>query len=213
MKNKKKLKILYEDKYIIAVSKPFGLLSISTEKEKDNTLYKTVSDYVKKQYPKNKIFVVHRLDRETSGIVLFAKDRDIAKKIQNKWDKVIRKYYAIVEGRILESGTIKTYLNETKNLKTYVTNDSKNGKLAITEYRPVKKIDNNTLVEINIKTGRKNQIRVQMASIGHPIVGDKKYNFTRSKEKRMYLQEYLIEFKHPIYNKVIKIEEAIDFNL
>ena len=201
----KKLKILYEDKYIIAVYKDSGILTISTAKEKDNTLYKEVSDYVKKQNKNNRIFIIHRLDKDTSGIVLFAKTKDIKFKIQNAWNSVIRKYHALVEGKVLESGVVENYLKESKTYKTFITNDTKNGKLAITKYKPIKNYPNSTLLDIEILTGRKNQIRVHMASIMHPIIGDKKYGNKKSKAKRLLLNAYYLRIIHPINNKIIEL--------
>ena len=110
MKKNEKLEILYEDKYIIIVNKPSGLLTIGTNKEKDNTLYRKVSDYVKKQHKSNKIFIVHRLDKDTSGIILFAKQEEIKRKLQYNWDKTTRKYIALVEGKVKKEGIIKNYL-------------------------------------------------------------------------------------------------------
>lgn len=205
MKRKEKLDILYEDKYIIIINKPAGLLTISTSKEKENTLYKKVSDYVKKQHKNNKIFIVHRLDKDTSGIILFAKNESIKHNLQNNWDNTKRDYVALVEGNINKSGTIKSYLISTKTLYTYSTNDKKLGKLAITNY---KKITNNkeySLISINILTGRKNQIRVHMHDINHPIVGDKKYGSKKNPIRRMCLHANYLKFYHPILKKELEI--------
>lgn len=175
MKKKEKLNILYEDKYLIVIEKPSGLLTIGTIKEKENTLYKKVSDYVKKQHKSNKIFIVHRLDKDTSGIILFAKNEEVKRKLQRDWDKTIRKYIALVEGNVTKNGIIKNYLGETKTLKTFITNNKNLGKLAITKYYVLKNTKEYSLLNIEILTGRKNQIRVHMESINHSIVGDKKY--------------------------------------
>ena len=207
MKKSEKLNILFEDKYIIVVSKPAKLLTISTNKEKDNTLYKKVSDYVKKQHKSNKIYIVHRLDKDTSGLILFAKDTKTKNILQQKWNKTIRKYTALVEGKITESGTIKNYLAQNKTLETYITNNKTIGKLAITKYEPIKSTKEYTLLNIEILTGRKNQIRVHMSSINHPIVGDKKYGSTKKQSRRMYLHANYLEFIHPIFNKKIIIED------
>ena len=207
IKNNSKLNILFEDKYLIAVLKPYGLLTVSTLNENYNTLYRKVSDYVKKQNKNNKIYTVHRLDKDTSGIVLFAKDQKTKNILQNNWDKVNRKYYGIVEGLLNKKGTIKNYLTETKTFKTYITNNKNFGKLAITHYEPILANKKYTLLNIIIETGRKNQIRVHMMSIGHPILGDKKYGGLR--KERMCLHEYYLEFMHPKYNKTIILEDII----
>ena len=156
----KKLDIIYEDKEIIVVNKEAKLLTISTDKVKNHTLYNEVSNYVKKQYPKNKIFVVHRLDKDTSGVILFVKNEKIKKAFQDNWENI---------------GIIKSYLFETKTLQVLSSNNPNKGKLAITEYESIKESKKYSLVKINILTGRKNQIRVHLNLIGHSIVGDKKY--------------------------------------
>lgn len=207
MKKKDKLKILYEDKSIIIISKPSNLLTIGTNKEHNNTLYRKVSEYVKKQHKSNKIFIVHRLDKDTSGIIAFAKTERVKRILQRNWDKTKRKYVALVEGKVAKGDTIKNYLAETKTLKTYITNDKKIGKLAITKYKPIKDNKEYTLLDIEILTGRKNQIRVHMESINHPIVGDKKYNSKKNPIRRMCLHATYLEFIHPITNKRLIIED------
>lgn len=204
MKKNEKLKILYEDKYIIIIDKPSNMLSISTNKVKDNTLYRRVSDYVKKQHKSNKIFVVHRLDKDTSGIILFAKTEEVKRVLQREWDKTKRNYVALVEGKVKTTGTIKSYLKETKTLYTYSTTE-KSGKLAITNYKPIIKSKEYSILDINILTGRKNQIRVHMKDIGHPIVGDKKYGGNKNPIRRMCLHATNLEFIHPITKEKINI--------
>lgn len=205
MKKKEKLNILYEDKYLIVIEKPSGLLTIGTIKERENTLYKKVSDYVKKQHKSNKIFIVHRLDKDTSGIILFAKNEEVKRKLQRDWDKTIRKYIALVEGNVTKNGIIKNYLGETKTLKTFITNNKNLGKLAITKYYVLKNAKEYSLLNIEILTGRKNQIRVHMESINHSIVGDKKYGSKKNPIRRLCLHANYLEFIHPITNKKIII--------
>ena len=205
MKKKEKLDILYEDKYIIAVSKPHNLLTIGTNKERDKTLYKKVSDYVKKQHKSNKIFIVHRLDKDTSGIILFAKTEEMKRKLQQNWDKTVRYYVALVEGKTNKDGTIKNWLRETKTLYTYSSNKPNDGHLAITKYETIKSKKEYSLLKINILTGRKNQIRVHMKDINHPIVGDKKYGSTKNPIRRMCLHATYLKFNHPKTKKEIEI--------
>ena len=204
MKNNK-LKIVYEDKYLLVVFKSANLLTISNQKESENTLFHQVYLYIKRKNKSNKIFIVHRLDYETSGLVMFAKSMKVKEIMQSNWDKVIRKYMAIVKGVPPLKGTIKSYLKETKTNLVYETNDKKNGKLAITDYKVILTKNDYSLLEINIKTGRKNQIRVHMQSLGTPILGDKKYGL-KDKFKRMYLHAYYLEFNHPITKEKIKLE-------
>ena len=203
---KNRLKIIYEDKYLIVVEKPAGLLTISTSKEQENTLYHQVHEYLRSK--NTKIFIVHRLDKDTSGIVLLAKSEKVKNILQDNWENVKREYVALVNGVVKkDKDTIKSYLKETKTLLVYSTNDSKNGKLAITEYEKIKTNNNYSLLKINIKTGRKNQIRVQLNDIGHSIVGDRKYGKIKNKNvKRLCLHASCLEFVHPITNKIIKLE-------
>ena len=205
MKKQEKLKILYEDKYLIAVSKPHGLLTIGTNKERDKTLYRKVSDYVKKQHKSNKIFIVHRLDKDTSGIILFAKTEKVKSILQHNWDKTTRNYVALVEGKINSGGVIKNWLKETKTLYTYSSNKPNDGHLAITKYEPIKSSKEYSLLKIEILTGRKNQIRVHMKDIGHPIVGDKKYKSVKNPIRRMCLHANYLKIHHPITNQIIEL--------
>ena len=207
MKKKEKLDILYEDKDIIVINKPCNLLTIGTEKNRDNNLYRKVSEYVKKQHKSNKIFIVHRLDKDTSGIIVFAKSEKIKSILQRDWDNSKRLYVALVEGKVNESGTIKNWLRETKTLYTYSSNTKNDGKLAITKYKPIKSNKQYTLLDIEIITGRKNQIRVHMKDIGHSIVGDKKYGSNKNPIRRMCLHATYLSFKHPKTNKLIEINK------
>ncbi len=201
------MEIIYEDKYLIAVNKKEKMLTIASAKEKVKTLYHEVSDYLKKKDKKNKIFVIHRLDFDTSGIVLFAKDQKTKEIMQNSWKDVKREYVAIVSGIVKKDhDIIKSYLKETKTLFTYSNYDGI-GKLALTEYNVLKRGENHTLVSINLITGRKNQIRVHLKEIGNPIVGDKKYGF--EKYSHMLLHANKMEFKHPYEDKKIALETKL----
>lgn len=201
----KKLRIIYEDKYLIIVNKPTGEFTISRDNHYDNNLYDEVKTYVKKQNPKDKIFIVHRLDKDTSGLVLFAKNEKVKYDLQRNWQNVERKYYAVVSGKLNEkNGTLKDFLYETKGLDVVVTNIKKKGKLAITNFNVIENNNKYSLLDINIETGRRNQIRVQLANIGHPIIGDKKYG--KVKYKRMMLEAYYLKFVHPVTKKVCYAE-------
>lgn len=207
----KKLNILYEDKYLIIVYKRHGLLTISRDNHNDLNLYDEVKEYEKKKNPRNKIFIVHRLDKDTSGLVLFAKNEKIKYALQNNWNKVIRKYYAVVEKEVLENKTLINYLQESKTGEVFVTNNKEVGKKSITKYEVLSKNNKCSLLDIEIKTGRKNQIRVQLAYILHPIIGDKKYGNTKNKE--LLLQAYYLKFNHPVDNKEIIIKTDIEKSL
>lgn len=201
---KKKLDIIYEDKNILVINKPRGILTVSSLKEKEKTLFHEVSDYVKKSNPKAKVFIIHRLDKDTSGIVMFAKNQNVKYMYQNNWDKLVLKrgYIAVVNG-ILEKkeGCIKSYLKETKTLMVYSSNDKKNGKLAITNYKVIKETNKYSMLDIEIKTGRKNQIRVHLNDIGHSILGDKKYGNKKSFTNRLMLHANYLCVINPKTNK------------
>lgn len=214
MLKKDKLDILYEDKDLIAVNKPYGLLTISDNNEQENTLFHKLLVFMKQKNKNNKIFVVHRLDRDTSGIVLFAKNQRIKSLLQDNWNELVtlREYCAIVHGKVEnDSSKIVSWLKETKTLYTYSSNDKKNGKLAITNYIKMDESNNYSLLKINIETGRKNQIRVHMKDINHPIVGDKKYGIDKGKG-RMYLHACSLEFIHPYNKKKVIINSFIPEN-
>lgn len=207
---KKKLDIIYEDKYLIIINKPSGILTISRDNSYDKNLYDEVKGYIKKQNPKNKIFIVHRLDKDTSGLIVFAKSELVKRKLQDNWTEVKRYYYAVVEKTLTQNGHLEDYLFETKTHDVIITKDKKKGKLAITDFEVIKYNTKYSLLNINIKTGRKNQIRVQLANINHPIVGDKKYS--KKCSSPMCLQAYKLQFIHPISNELLNIEIKINHN-
>ena len=208
---KDKLDIIYEDKAIIVINKPSHLLTISTDNEKEKTLFHKVLMYEKKKNKNNKVFIVHRLDKDTSGLVLFAKDEKTKFKLQNNWDKDTKRgYVAIVNGKTKNKETLKSYLAETKTLLVYSTDDRKIGKLAITEYEKLLENKKYTLLKIHILTGRKNQIRVQLSDINNSIVGDKKYGQSKFDPlRRLCLHANYLEIIHPITNKKMVFETPI----
>jgi 23S rRNA pseudouridine1911/1915/1917 synthase len=205
-------KILFEDEYLIVIEKEAGMLSIATDKETEKTAYSLLSSHVKKADPKNKIFVVHRLDRETSGVMLFARSQDVQQKLQEKWTETImeRTYIAVAEGSFeKDDGTITSYLHESKALKMYSGSDPRSGQKAVTHYRVLMKDENFTLLEVNLETGRKNQIRVHMQDLGHSIAGDKKYGSNLNPIHRLGLHAQVISFRHPESGKVMRYETPI----
>ncbi len=204
---KKKMDIIYEDKELLVINKPSKLLTIATEKEKEHTLYYEASMYVKKQNPKNKIFIVHRLDRDTSGIVVFAKNELLKKSLQSNWENLAQKreYLAIVEGKFKrKKDTLINYLKESKTLQVYDTKNPQKGKKAITNYEVLEEANTYTLIKVNIETGRKNQIRVAFANIGHPILGDKKYQSNKNPYGRLALHASTLKLKHPRNKKTLQ---------
>ena len=209
------LDILYEVEYLIAINKPCGLLSISNEKEKIVTAYRMVSDYVKHSSNNKYIFVVHRLDQDTSGILMFSKNEKIRDKMQDNWNTMVKKrgYIAIVDGILKGSGTRRSYLMEDRNQFVYSSKNS-HGKEAITHYSSIKSNKNYSLVQVFIDTGRRNQIRVHLSEMGYPIVGDKKYKCKTNPIKRLCLHANILEFIHPVSKKLIHIESNLpkEFN-
>ena len=207
----KKLDIIYEDKFILVVNKPCGQLTVSTDKEKEKTLFHEVYMYEKRKNKNNKIFIVHRLDRDTSGIVLFAKSEDIKNYLQDNWNNFKREYIAVVNGKVTpKKGTVKNYLFETKDLMVYSTNNPKAGKLAITDYEYLEGNSAYSMLKINILTGRKNQIRVHMMDIGHSIVGDKKYvTKKRNPIGRMALHANKLVIEHPKTHEELVLESKV----
>lgn len=199
-----KIKIIYEDKNYLVVDKPSGMLTIATEEDKDsnNNLYSVLLKYVKKKNSTSKLFVVHRLDKDTSGVLLFAKNERLQNILQDNWNEIAtRIYYAVVIGITKEKEVLKSFLKEDDNLVTY---SSKEGKLAITEYEKIKNNDKYSLLKINIKTGRRNQIRVQLKEIHHPILGDSKYGHKDKNYKRMMLHASKLVIVDPLSNKKLE---------
>ena len=209
------LEILYEDDYLVAINKPCGLLSISNDKEKEITAYRMVSDYIKKNSKNKYIFVLHRLDQDTSGVLMFAKNEKIRDMMQDNWNTVVKKrgYIAIVDGILKGSGTRKSYLLEDKRQFVY-SSKNKQGKEAITHYSSLKYNNNYSMLQVFIDTGRRNQIRVHLSEMGYPIAGDKKYKCKTNPIKRLCLHANILEFIHPVSKKLIHIESNIplEFN-
>ncbi len=203
---RKKLDVLYEDKNLLIINKPTKVLTVGTDKNKIHTLYFEASEYVKKQHPKNKVFIVNRLDRDTSGIVVFAKNEKLKKELQNNWQDWAknREYICVVMGHLKKpSGIIKNYLFEDKRLMVHETNDPKKGVLAITKYQVLKTSKAYSMLKINILTGRKNQIRVHLKGLDHPIIGDKKYKAKKNPISRLGLHASKLELDIPILKKHI----------
>ena len=208
----KGLAILYEDQDILVVNKTNGLLTVSTDSEKEKTAYFLLNDYVKKgnARSKNRVFIVHRLDRETSGILVFAKNEKAKRYLQAKWKEFNKIYFAVVHGRLLEKeGIITSYLLENKVHRMYSVNDSTKGKYSKTGYKVVKESRNFSLLDINLFTGRKNQIRVHFSEKGHPVVGDKIYGKIDKGIKRLALHAASLTISHPFRREKITFETEL----
>lgn len=208
----KGLQVLYEDKDLMVVDKPAGLLTVSTEREKTRTAHFILTEYFRKGCGRcrKRLFVVHRLDRDTSGLLIFAKSEEAMDRLKAGWKQTEKKYLAIVHGRCEKaSGTITSYLAEDESYNVYTTSDHTRGKLAQTAYTVLKMTKNFTLLEVVLLTGRKNQIRVHLAGMGHPIVGDEKYGKADDSQERMALHARSISFKHPYSGRQLAFESEV----
>ena len=206
------LAILHEDRDIIVVDKPPGLLTISTDNEKSRTAYFILTDYVRKGVAKsrNRIFIVHRLDRETSGILLFAKNEAAKFRLQSQWQDTKKKYLAVVHGKCEKRAeTITTYLAENQAHGVYTTNDASKGKLSHTAYKVLKETKGFSLLEVDLLTGRKHQIRVHLAAIGHPVVGDQRYGKEHKAHHRLALHARSISFTHPFSGEPLSFDTKV----
>ena len=204
--------ILYEDADLLVVDKPPGLLTMGTDSEKSRTAYFILTDYVRKGCARSRkrIFIVHRLDRETSGAVIFAKTLQAKLRLQGQWQDTKKMYLAVVHGQCEKRAeTITSYLAENKAHVVYSTLHAKEGKLSRTAYRVLKQTRSFALLEIDLLTGRKNQIRVHLADRGHPVVGDRKYGNAKTAHKRLALHARSISFKHPATGKQLTIKAKV----
>ena len=208
--------LLHEDKDIIVVEKPAGLLTVGTDRDKTRTVHYLLNDFVRKGNPKsrNRVYVVHRLDRDTSGILLFAKNEPAKKFLQENWEHTEKHYLAIVHGQLAaKEGTISTHLVENSAYKVYSTPDPAKGKLSHTAYKVLKETKGLSLVDIELITGRKHQIRVHFAEQGHPVDGDKKYGEGDSGSRRLALHARAITFTHPFSKRKMSFDTGmpVDF--
>jgi len=208
--NNSGLDIVYEDKNYLIVNKIAGLLSISTSnvnRHYEETLYRLVREYLNKK--KEMAFIVNRIDKETSGLVVFVKNEELKQRLQECWNEIVKKrgYIAVVSGQIKNKGRIDNYLYEDK--QTFSHSTKVGGKRAITNYRPIKGNDKYTMLDINIETGRKNQIRVHMSEMNHPIVGDKKYYSKDNCLGRLALHHYEISFVDPVSGKLLEFKKEV----
>lgn len=210
------LGLLYEDDALLVVDKPAGVLTMASDRDSTRTVYFNLTNYVRKGNPKsrNRIFIVHRLDREASGILVFAKTAEAKEALQSHWDEAEKKYFAVVKGTFAEkSGTISSYLFESKAFIVYSTKDKSKGKLSHTAYSVLKEARGMSLVEITLLTGRKHQIRVHMAEAGHPIIGDRKYGPKVRGNVRLALHAKSLSFKHPVTGEAMSFETGVPVDI
>lgn len=206
------LPILHEDKDILVVEKPAGLLTVGTDRDKSRTAHYLLNDYVRKGNPKsrNRVYVVHRLDQDTSGILIFAKSEQAKKFLQEHWDQTEKHYLAIVHGQLIpKEGMISSYLVENAAQRVYSTPDATKGKLSQTAYKVLKESKGFSLVDIHLLTGRKHQIRVHFSEKGHAVVGDRKYGNGDHGAKRLALHARSISFIHPFSGKPMTFDTGV----
>ncbi len=208
----RRMQLVYEDEHIIVANKGYGLLSMGNDKIKEGTAYSILRDYVKDQDPHNKLFIVHRLDQHTSGLMVFAKTIQAKDGLQHNWNNMVRRrqYVCVVEGKLDPAeGTVKSYLAENSKFLVYSTDNPEEGKPAMTHYSTIKSANGYTLTEVELETGRKNQIRVHMSDLGHPIAGDRRYGAKTSPIHRLALHARTLVFIHPITRKLMEFETPI----
>ena len=202
------LPIIFENEELIVINKPSKLLSVPSDNEKGSTAFRMVNDYLQQKDKHNRAYIVHRIDEDTSGVLMFAKNEKIAHLLTDKdnWNQLVKKrgYYAVVEGAMeKDSGTVKSYLKKNAQNMMYSSKKPGDGQLAITHYKVMKRNENYTLLDVNIDSGRKNQIRVHMGDLGHYIIGDDKYGEPVNPIKRLGLHAYCLEIVHPISGKLM----------
>lgn len=208
----KGLKIIYEDEYIIVINKEAGILSIASENEKLNTAYGILSNYVEMHGSTNKVFIVHRLDRDVSGLMVFAKDSESKFTLQNMWhtESPERVYTAVVHGRVTKTEeTIISWLTENQNFQVFSSPNPNGGQKAVTSYKLIEAQDHCSLLEIRTETGKKNQIRVHLQDIDHPALGDKKYGGQRMFSNRIYIHANFLKFEHPVTKKEMEFTSPL----
>lgn len=211
------LDIIYEDDYLIAINKPSGLLTIASDNEREKTAYRMLSEYVASKDKRSRVYITHRIDRDTSGVLIISKDDQVREKLQDNWNEIVltRGYIAIVEGQLEQrNGTIRSWLRETRTNLMYSSQRPGDGQEAVTHYSLLKESSYYSMLQVKIDSGRKNQIRVHMKDIGHLVIGDDKYGAVSNPLKRLGLHANILELYHPVTNKILKLEAKIpkEFN-
>lgn len=204
--------ILYEDRDIIVGNKTPGFLTVAAAWNRENTIHSALNQYVRKGNPRSRkrVYVVHRLDQDTSGVLVFAKTEQAQEFLKDHWKSTVKTYYAVVHGRLAKkAGTISSYLMEDEEYMMHSSSNSAEGKLAHTAYTVIKEARMFSLLKINLLTGRKNQIRVHFADEGHPVAGDIKYGKSTTKCKRLALHSQSISFTHPFNGKRLTFEAKV----
>ncbi len=207
-------KIVFEDEYLVAVIKPAGILTHGDTGKKNISLLNGMTEYVKEESRgKKRAFIIHRLDREVSGIILLAKTEEMMQLMKENWQDTEKLYFALVEGHPeVEEGSIKSWLKEGPHQIMMSVPESDEAKYAVTHYRVLEKLEAHTLLEVKLETGRKNQIRVHFADMGHPIVGDRRYGADDTYERQIRLHAFHLSFTHPVTKQLVELETKIPIN-
>lgn len=206
------IQILHEDLDIIVGNKSPGVLTVAALWEREKTVHNALNVYVQKGNSRSKkcVYVVHRLDQATSGVLIFAKTEKVQKFLKDNWSTTIKTYYAIVHGKLeRKAGLIESYLTEDEDYLMHSNVDTKTGKFARTQYEVVKETDKYSLIKVNLLTGKKNQIRVHLSELGHPIVGDSKYGRSGDKTKDLMLHAFSLEITHPFKKERVCFEAPV----
>jgi 23S rRNA pseudouridine1911/1915/1917 synthase len=206
-----RIPIVFEDESVIIVDKPAGLLTMATDAERSKTVYAALREYLNRKTPRETLFIVHRLDREASGLLVFAKTTQAKERLQDQFKNHTagRRYIVVVEGRVkADDFTVRSYLTENAAYRVYSTRNKKIGKLAVTHVHVLKRSAKTTTLEVRLETGRKHQIRVHLAESGHPIVGDKNYGTGANPIRRLALHGAHLEFRHPLTGKRMTFHTA-----
>lgn len=205
----KLLKLVYEDAYLIVIDKREGVLSIGTEKQKERTAHRILNEYVQRSAKQRRVYIVHRLDKDTSGLMVFAKDEKTKQKLQDNWSRIVteRRYVAVVSGEMeQDNGTVTSWLKDNKMYVTYSSLSNNGGDKAITHYTTIKRANGYSMIELDLETGRKNQIRVHMQDLKHPVIGDTKYGDGTGPIGRLCLHAFKLCFYHPVTNEFMRFE-------
>ena len=210
------LQIYFEDGHLLVVEKPEGLLSIASPAEPEKTAYYQLTEYLRHKHPRSRerVWIVHRLDRETSGLMVFAKTAPAKEVLQSHWDTFEKKYEAVVEGRLpAKEGVLESDLDESNPHHVFVRPKSGRTRHAITRYRVLKSTNQRSLVELTLETGRRHQIRVQLAHAGCPVVGDEKYGAKTDAAGRLALHATFLCFRHPVAGKELRFTSPLPKSL
>jgi 23S rRNA pseudouridine1911/1915/1917 synthase len=209
------IKVHFEDATLIVIDKPPDLLTIASEAEQEKTAYFQLTDYLRTaSRARERVWIVHRLDRETSGLMVFTKTPEAKSILQTGWDEVEKRYQAVVEGSLPnDKGTFESWLNETNPFKVFSVPRSTTTRHAVTHYRVLKRNRGRTLVELTLQTGRRHQIRVHLADAGCPVVGDTKYGAKTNPAKRLGLHAWALRFPHPVTHQGLHFESPLPAEL